>query len=77
MSAAAKLFLAKVLYRLVHRRSPRMELAAGTPLAALLGVLLSLWLEPATAAAIAAPAGALVTTIVNLIAAEGPPGENP
>jgi CBS-domain-containing membrane protein len=65
--------LAKVVYRLVSRRSPRAEIIAGTPAAALIGALCALLIDdPTLAAAIAAPLGSLVTVLVNLLAAEGP-----
>lgn len=57
----------RALKRLAQRKSPKVELAGGTALAAAITGLLMLICEPETAALIGPNLGALASTLVNLM----------
>lgn len=61
-----KALLARMILRAMTRRSPKADAIGGTTAAVIVGAILNAFLDAETAAAIAAPAGALVTTLVNL-----------
>ena len=56
----------KALRRWVNRKSPKVELAGGSVAAVVITGLLSVWIDPETAALLGANLGAAATTIINL-----------